>query len=105
LEKTKLFIRRTITLFLSTLLLLAGWAGIIALSLFEKDIQTNLKKAFVDDSESSNTKAEILGNVASFIPNIGQNVINAVVGFAIKLVTKFEAWDFKEQEVKQLVWR
>jgi hypothetical protein len=38
LEKTKLFIRRTITLFLSTLLLLAGWAGIIALSLFEKDI-------------------------------------------------------------------
>lgn len=43
--------------------------------------------------------------MASFIPNIGQNVINAVVGFAIKLVTKFEAWDFKEQEVKQLVWR
>ena len=102
-----MFIRRTITLFLTTLLLLAGWAGIIALSLFEKDIQTNLKKVFIgsSDSTSTNTKAEILGNVASFIPNIGQNVINAIVVFAIKLVTKFEAWDFKEQEVKQLVWR
>lgn len=102
-----MFIRRTITLSLSTLLLLAGWAGIIALSLFEKDIQANLKNALIgsSDSTSTSTKAEILGNLASFIPNIGQNVINAVVVFAIKLVTKFEAWDFKEQEVKQLVWR
>jgi hypothetical protein len=44
LEKTKLFIRRTVTLTLSTLLLLAGWAGIVALSLYEKDIQSKLKE-------------------------------------------------------------
>lgn len=37
-EKTKLFVRRSITLFLSTVLLLGGWTGIIALSLYEKDI-------------------------------------------------------------------
>jgi len=42
-------------------------------------------------------KVQILSNVAGFIPNIGQNVINAIVGFAIKKVTSFEAWDFKEQ--------
>jgi hypothetical protein len=41
-EKSKLFIRRLFTLAINTLLLILGWVGIIAISIFNKDIQSKL---------------------------------------------------------------
>jgi hypothetical protein len=42
-EKSKLFIRRLSTLAINTLLLILGWGGIIAISLFNKNIQENIQ--------------------------------------------------------------
>jgi hypothetical protein len=42
-EKSKLFIRRLSTLAINTLLLISGWGGIIAISIFNKNIQENIQ--------------------------------------------------------------
>lgn len=81
-EKSKLFIRRTITLFLNTLILLAGWGGIIAINYFDKDIQASLKNV------------NVIKNVSTFVPSISLTVINAIVPKATVFFTAYEKWDF-----------
>jgi hypothetical protein len=82
LEKSALFIRRTITLFLNTLILLAGWVGIILINYYDKDIQSSLKNV------------NVIKYVSAFVPSISLTIINAIVPKATVFFTAFEKWDF-----------
>lgn len=81
LEKSKLFIRRTTTQLINTVLLLIGWTGIILLSIYDKIIQEKLRSTS-------------LSKISSFVPSISLSVINSVVPIISKKITEYEAWDF-----------
>jgi hypothetical protein len=86
LEKSKLFIRRTTTQILNAIILLCGWGGIIALSIYDKIIQAKLKET-------------ALKNVSALIPSVSLSVINELIPIISKKITEFEAWDFQDQLV------
>ena len=84
-EKSKIFIRRLSTLIINTLLLILGWGGIIAINIYNKNIQAKL----------GNIK--YVKEISTFVPPIVLTVINAIVELGTKKITTLEAWDFKEQ--------
>ena len=92
-EKSKLFIRRLSTLVVNIILLILGWGGIIAISIYNKDIQSKL------------SGVKYVKEVSKFVPPIALTVINAIVEIGTKQITTLEAWDFKEQMIQQQVWR
>jgi 2-polyprenyl-3-methyl-5-hydroxy-6-metoxy-1,4-benzoquinol methylase len=88
-EKSKLFIRRLSTLVVNIFLLILGWGGIIAISIYNKDIQSKL------------SGVKYVKEVSKFVPPIALTVINAIVEIGTKQITTLEAWDFKEQMIQQ----
>ena len=84
-EKSKILIRRLSTLIINTLLLILGWGGIIAINIYNKNIQAKL----------GNIK--YVKEISTFVPPIVLTVINAIVELGTKKITTLEAWDFKEQ--------
>ena len=87
-EKSKLFIRRVLTLIVNTVLLILGWGGIIAISIFNKNIQAKLGAI------------KYVKEVSTFVPPITLTIINAIVEIGTKKITTLEAWDFKEQMIQ-----
>ena len=92
-EKSKLFVRRTTTQLINTLILVIGWAGIVLLQIYNIPIQEKL------------AKVKYLNQVSGLVPSICLAVINSVIPIVSKKITEFEAWDFQEDLVKQQVWR
>ena len=88
-EKSKLFIRRLSTLVVNIILLILGWGGIIAISIYNKDIQSKL------------SGVKYVKEVSKFVPPIALTAINAIVEIGTKQITTLEAWDFKEQMIQQ----
>ncbi|CDW88631.1 UNKNOWN [Stylonychia lemnae] len=90
--KNALLFRRVITGLLSIIVIIFGWAGIIAASLYEENIVNYFGK-FLPDI------------VAGFIPTVIVTIVNFIVLFLLEKLTEFEEWDFAYDNLKQLIWR
>eukprot|EP00347_Sterkiella_histriomuscorum_P016287 403353765 len=88
-EKAKLIALRTTTFIISFFILCSGWAAIVAVYLYEADI------------ESYFTHINIIKYIASFIPQLVITFVNVMIPAALLKVSTYEKWDFVKDLINQ----
>ena len=79
-EKCRLLVKRTITMILSFIVLVIGWAIIVVLSIYENEMQAYFSKY-----------NRFLGTWA---PTALVTVVNFTVPKILSIITDFEEWEF-----------
>jgi hypothetical protein len=95
-DKFALYLRRTLSLFFSLIILIVD-AGLVFGLYFA---QAYLK--FRDEDKTTNS---FLDYIAMIIPSVGLLVINAIIPILLELCVIFEKWDFNSSYIVQLIWR
>lgn len=95
-EKFNLFVRRTIGIILSIIVLIIGGVLVFIFYLFQGYIKSQIGTS---DSLSA------IDIVIQLLPGIGLSFINSIFPIFFNLIVKIEKWDFNYTILSQLVWR
>lgn len=82
---------------LSLIVLFIGWIGIVALQIYENNIQDYFKNL--------NPNSSLLAFVGNWAPTVFVTFINYLIPWMLGKITEYEGWDFSATRLKHEIWR